>query len=156
MRYNRSERAGSRASCVLRFSAVSLGAQVTDTPGLLRRPEDERNGMERLTLAALAYLPTAAIFVTDLTGDCGTSVADQWAIRCDWRRPTSLSSSNQSPFHLKGHHVQHSLLFLQEGPIAVGFYRDRFCVCDTNTVFIPTPMTVFVYTRVHDAPLETS
>lgn len=56
---------------------------MTDTPGLLRRPEDERNAMERLTLAALAYLPTAAVFVTDLTGDCGTSVADQWAIRCD-------------------------------------------------------------------------
>lgn len=55
---------------------------MTDTPGLLRRPEEERNAMERLTLAALAYLPTAAVFVTDLTGDCGTSVADQWAIRC--------------------------------------------------------------------------
>lgn len=66
--------------------------QVTDTPGLLRRPEDERNGMERLTLAALAYLPTAAIFVTDLTGDCGTSVADQWAIRQHLRErfPTKL------------------------------------------------------------------
>lgn len=57
-------------------------SQVTDTPGLLRRPEDERNAMERLTLAALAHLPTAAVFVVDLTGSCGTSVADQWAIRC--------------------------------------------------------------------------
>lgn len=55
--------------------------QVTDTPGLLRRPESERNAMERLTLAALAHLPTAAVFVADLTGSCGTSVADQWAIR---------------------------------------------------------------------------
>lgn len=55
--------------------------QVTDTPGLLNRPDDDRNGMERLTLASLEYLPTAVLFVTDLTGHCGTSLADQWKIR---------------------------------------------------------------------------
>lgn len=59
--------------------------QVTDTPGLLRRPDDDRNAMERLTLASLEYLPTAVLFVADLTGECGTSVADQWAIRRDLR-----------------------------------------------------------------------
>ena len=64
--------------------------QVTDTPGLLRRPEDERNAMERLTLAALAHLPTAAVFVADLTGTCGTSVAAQWAVR--WGRPPRRQS----------------------------------------------------------------
>ena len=63
------------------YSRGVAHTQVTDTPGLLRRPEGERNAMERLTLAALAHLPTAAVFVTDLTGDCGTSVSDQWAIR---------------------------------------------------------------------------
>jgi nucleolar GTP-binding protein len=55
--------------------------QVTDTPGLLNRPDDDRNAMERLTLASLEYLPTAVLFVTDLTGHCGTSPADQWRIR---------------------------------------------------------------------------
>ncbi len=59
--------------------------QVTDTPGLLRRPDDDRNAMERLTLASLQYLPTAVLFVADLTGECGTSVADQWAIRKELR-----------------------------------------------------------------------
>ena len=56
--------------------------QVTDTPGLLDRPDDERNAMERLTLAAMQHLPTAVLFVMDLTGECGTSVAAQWRIRC--------------------------------------------------------------------------
>ncbi|KAI5062895.1 hypothetical protein GOP47_0021442 [Adiantum capillus-veneris] len=51
--------------------------QVTDTPGLLRRPDDERNNMERLTLAALSYLPTAVLYVHDLTGECGVKVSDQ-------------------------------------------------------------------------------
>lgn len=51
--------------------------QVTDTPGLLRRPDDERNNMEKLTLAALSYLPTAVLYVHDLTGECGVKVSDQ-------------------------------------------------------------------------------
>ena len=54
---------------------------MTDTPGLLNRPDADRNAMERLTLASLQHLPTAVLFVADLTGQCGTSVADQWAIR---------------------------------------------------------------------------
>ena len=41
--------------------------------------------MERLTLACLQHLPTAVLFVTDLTGDCGTSVAHQWLIREELR-----------------------------------------------------------------------
>ena len=40
--------------------------------------------MEHLTLACLQHLPTAVLFVTDLTGECGTTVANQWAIR--WGR----------------------------------------------------------------------
>lgn len=56
--------------------------QVTDTPGLLNRADEDRNAMERLTLASLQHLPTAVLFVADLTGECGTSVADQWQIRC--------------------------------------------------------------------------
>lgn len=56
-------------------------SQVTDTPGLLERPLSERNAMERLTLACLNHLPSAVLFVLDLTAQCGTSVQDQLAIR---------------------------------------------------------------------------
>jgi len=48
---------------------------VTDTPGLLARPDADRNAMEHLTLACLAHLPTRVLFVLDLTAECGTSVA---------------------------------------------------------------------------------
>eukprot|EP00250_Pteridium_aquilinum_P016849 c23323_g1_i1 orf=758-2104(-) len=51
--------------------------QVTDTPGLLRRPDEERNNIEKLTLAALSHLPTAVLYVHDLTGECGVKVPDQ-------------------------------------------------------------------------------
>lgn len=68
-----------------RSSSGRARAQVTDTPGLLARPDAERNAMERLTLATLEHLPTAAVIVLDATERCGTSVADQWAIRCELR-----------------------------------------------------------------------
>lgn len=58
-------------------------AQVTDTPGLLNRPDADRNVMENLTLACLEHLPCTMVFVTDLTAQCGTSVPDQLAIRRD-------------------------------------------------------------------------
>ena len=45
------------------------------------RPDEDRNAMERLTLASLQHLPTAVLFVVDLTEGCGTSVGDQHAIR---------------------------------------------------------------------------
>ena len=37
--------------------------------------------MERLTLACLSHLPSAVLFVLDLTAQCGTSVQDQLLIR---------------------------------------------------------------------------
>ena len=55
--------------------------QVTDTPGLLNRPEDEKNALELLTMATLRYLPTSVVFVLDATEECGTSLEDQFAIR---------------------------------------------------------------------------
>ncbi|XP_024376534.1 nucleolar GTP-binding protein 1 isoform X2 [Physcomitrium patens] len=62
------------------FFVDSVRYQVTDTPGILNRPDDERNNIEKLTLAALAHLPTAVLYVHDLTGECGTTVSDQFSI----------------------------------------------------------------------------
>lgn len=68
------------------FYVDSRRHQVTDTPGLLDRPDQERNAMERLTLACLAHLPTSVLFVMDLTGECGMRVHHQWAVRQQLRR----------------------------------------------------------------------
>ena len=59
--------------------------QVTDTPGILPRANDERNAMELLTFAALAHLPTAVVFVTDLTEECGCTIEEQAAVRKELR-----------------------------------------------------------------------
>lgn len=54
--------------------------QVTDTPGILRRRDEDRNNLEKLTLAVLSHLPTAILYVHDLSGECGTSPSDQYII----------------------------------------------------------------------------
>jgi nucleolar GTP-binding protein len=43
--------------------AFSQLCQVMDSPGLLSRPDEERNEMEALTLAAMQHLPTAVMYV---------------------------------------------------------------------------------------------
>ena len=62
--------------------------QVMDSPGLLLRPDEERNEMESLTLAAMQHLPTAVMYVMDLSGEAGdkcSSVHDQLLLRKDMR-----------------------------------------------------------------------
>ena len=63
--------------------------QVMDSPGLLVRQSDEkRNEMESLTLAAMQHLPTAVMYVMDLSGGAGdkcSSVEDQLILRREVR-----------------------------------------------------------------------
>ena len=69
--------------------AFSQLCQVMDSPGLCNRPDEERNEMESLTMAAMQHLPTAVIYVMDLTGEAGdkfSSVADQLELRRQVRR----------------------------------------------------------------------
>ena len=63
------------------FYVAGARHQLTDTPGLLARPAADRNAMERLTLACLAHLRTAVVFVADPSGRCGSTPAQQWAVR---------------------------------------------------------------------------
>lgn len=62
--------------------------QVADTPGLLKRGDnEERNRLECMTLAVLEHLPSVAVYVLDLTGraGCGMSVSDQLSVRNEVR-----------------------------------------------------------------------
>jgi len=69
--------------------AFSQLCQVMDSPGLLVRESDsDRNEMEALTLAAMQHLPTAVMYVMDLSGGAGdkcSSVQDQLQLRKDVR-----------------------------------------------------------------------
>lgn len=65
--------------------------QVMDSPGVLVRPEGQdhlRNEMEQLTIAAMQHLPTAVMYVMDLSGQAGdkcSSVQDQLILRREIR-----------------------------------------------------------------------
>jgi nucleolar GTP-binding protein len=69
--------------------AYSQLCQVMDSPGVLVRSDGERrNEMEKLTLAAMKHLPTAVMFVMDLSGQAGdkcSSVKDQLQLRREIR-----------------------------------------------------------------------
>jgi nucleolar GTP-binding protein len=68
--------------------AFSQLCQVMDSPGLLVRPDDERNEMEALTLAAMQHLPTAVCYVMDLSGGAGdkcSGIEDQLILRREIR-----------------------------------------------------------------------
>jgi len=51
--------------------------QILDTPGLLDRPMDERNKMERQAIAALTHLANGVLFLLDPTETCGYLLEDQ-------------------------------------------------------------------------------
>eukprot|EP00571_Detonula_confervacea_P002952 CAMPEP_0172314112 /NCGR_PEP_ID=MMETSP1058-20130122/21705_1 /TAXON_ID=83371 /ORGANISM="Detonula confervacea, Strain CCMP 353" /LENGTH=598 /DNA_ID=CAMNT_0013027893 /DNA_START=210 /DNA_END=2009 /DNA_ORIENTATION=+ len=68
---------------------ISQLCQIMDSPGVIVRSEGaQRNEMEELTLAAMAHLPTAVMYVMDLSGGAGdkcSSVEDQLILRRDMR-----------------------------------------------------------------------
>jgi nucleolar GTP-binding protein len=68
--------------------AYSQLCQVMDSPGLLVRSDIERNAMEELTLAAMKHLPTAVMYIMDLSGEAGdkcSSIEDQLQLRREVR-----------------------------------------------------------------------
>jgi nucleolar GTP-binding protein len=56
---------------------VATKFQVVDTPGLLDRPDEERNAVEKQAVAALRHTADAVLFVIDPTETSGYSIAQQ-------------------------------------------------------------------------------
>lgn len=54
--------------------------QIIDTPGLLDRPLDERNSIEKQAIVALKYLSDVLLFVLDPSETCGYSMEKQNAL----------------------------------------------------------------------------
>lgn len=67
------------------FERGALRYQILDTPGLLDRPTEKRNRLERQAIAALMHLADGVFFVLDLTETCGYPVEDQRGLLEDVR-----------------------------------------------------------------------
>lgn len=55
--------------------------QIADTPGLIYRPDEQRNAIEKLALAMIEKTQAAVGFVFDPSGNSGTSLEDQLDLR---------------------------------------------------------------------------
>jgi nucleolar GTP-binding protein len=63
------------------FDHQRIRYQIVDTPGLLDRPEDERNDIENQAVSALTHLADAIVFVVDASGYCGYPLDAQLELR---------------------------------------------------------------------------
>ena len=57
--------------------------QLVDTPGLLDRPADDRNGIESQAVSALTHAADAVLVFLDPTGECGYPLSVQWDLQAD-------------------------------------------------------------------------
>ncbi|WP_253737050.1 NOG1 family protein [Halohasta salina] len=55
--------------------------QLIDTPGLLDRPEEDRNDIERQAVGAIEHLADTILFFLDASGDCGYPLDVQLELR---------------------------------------------------------------------------
>lgn len=88
--------------------------QLIDTPGLLDRPDEERNEIERQTIAALEHLADCVVVMLDASETCGYELSDQVALRDELRdrfatvgvpvitacNKADLSTDVEADFHL--------------------------------------------------------
>ena len=73
--------------------------QVVDTPGLLDRPMEERNDIERQTIAALSHLQGVVLYIIDPSEHCGYPLASQLSLAEDiknWIKLPMLMVANKA------------------------------------------------------------
>ncbi|WP_058366213.1 NOG1 family protein [Haloparvum sedimenti] len=59
------------------FERDRIRYQIIDTPGVLDRPVEDRNDIERQAVSALEHLADCVLFVLDASGDCGYPIESQ-------------------------------------------------------------------------------
>jgi len=73
--------------------------QVVDTPGLLDRPMEERNEIERQTVAALSHLQGVVLYILDPSEHCGYPIDSQLSLAEDlknWLKLPVLVVANKA------------------------------------------------------------
>ncbi|KAL3662455.1 hypothetical protein V7S43_012313 [Phytophthora oleae] len=68
-----------------------ISYQIADTPGLIFRPDESRNAIEKLAIAMIEKTQASIGFVFDPTGSSGTLTADQILLRDELRHRVSAA-----------------------------------------------------------------
>lgn len=88
-----------RGIIVGHFSRNGRRYQVVDTPGLLDRPLEQRNDIERQTIAALNHLPGVVLFIIDPSEHCGYPLSSQLNLAEDlkgWIKLPMIVAANKA------------------------------------------------------------
>jgi nucleolar GTP-binding protein len=72
------------------FEAKYQDIQIIDTPGLLDRPFEERNPIEKKAIAAIKHLAKIIVFVIDPTEQCGYNVEEQASLMQETKKQFGL------------------------------------------------------------------
>ena len=75
----------------LNFGYDKNGYQYVDTPGLLDRPLEKRNKIERQAILALKHLATLVVFMIDPTETCGYPLVEQRALLEEVKKMFNIS-----------------------------------------------------------------
>src|SRR3989338_7624598 len=104
------------------YSRKYLEIQVADTPGLLDRPIEKRNNIEKKALTALRHLAEIIVFVLDPTEGCGYDLDKQLhlleEIRHEFKKPILVvvnKADVASPEQLKAAEKAGNLIVEGEG-----------------------------------------
>lgn len=68
------------------FQRGEIRYQVVDTPGLLDRPMEERNHIERQSVAALSHLKGVVLYIIDPSEHCGYPLESQLSLAEDLKK----------------------------------------------------------------------
>ncbi|KAL4138948.1 hypothetical protein PRIC2_002448 [Phytophthora ramorum] len=68
-----------------------ISYQIADTPGLIFRPDESRNAIEKLAVAMMEKTQSSIGFVFDPTGQSGTSTSDQMLLRDELRHRVAVA-----------------------------------------------------------------
>ncbi|MCD1295383.1 GTP-binding protein [Methanocella sp. CWC-04] len=62
------------------FTSRKIRYQVIDTPGLLDRPLEERNDIEKQAISALRHIGDVLLFIVDPSENCGYTIEEQYRL----------------------------------------------------------------------------
>ncbi len=114
--------------------------QVVDTPGLLDRPMEERNEIERQTVAALSHLRGVVLYILDPSEHCGYLIDSQLSLAEDlknWLKLPMLVVANKADILRFGEDKNMLHMSTETGQGVNEVLEKLVCLLDAMPPYVP-------------------